>query len=86
MTYRRMLDLCYYKTKSLQNVHVWCRGRNTSKLFRFIIAKIYCITFSDMSLLVYYVICVICISEKLKFVKNEAMESKTERYKFTLLF
>ena len=35
----------YYKTKSLQNVHVWCRGRNThmitSKWFRFIIAKIY---------------------------------------------
>ena len=32
-----------------------------------------------MSFLVYYVICVICISKKLKYVKNEAMESKTER-------
>ena len=27
-----------------------------------------------------YVICVICISEKLKYLKNEARESKTERY------
>ena len=33
----------------------------------------------DMSLLVYYVICVICISNKLKYFKNEARESKTER-------
>ena len=32
-----------------------------------------------MSLLVYYVICVICISKKLKYLKNEARESKTER-------
>ena len=24
-----VIYLCYYKTKSLQNVHVWCRGRNT---------------------------------------------------------
>ena len=32
-----------------------------------------------MSLLVYYVICVICISKKLKYLKNEASESKTER-------
>ena len=32
-----------------------------------------------MSLVVYYVICVICISKKLKYVKNEPMESKTER-------
>ena len=31
-----------------------------------------------MSLLVYYVICVICISKKLKYLKNEAKESKTE--------
>ena len=23
-----IIYLCYYKTKSLQNVHVWCRGRN----------------------------------------------------------
>ena len=37
------------------------------------------ITFSDMSLLVYYVICVICMSKKLKYLKNEARESKTER-------
>ena len=41
MTYRRML----LRNETLQNVHVWCRGRNThmitSKLFRFIIAKIY---------------------------------------------
>ena len=36
-------------------------------------------TFSDMSLLVYYVICAICISKKLKYLKNEARESKTER-------
>ena len=27
----------------------------------------------------YYVICVICISKKLKYLKNKAMESKTER-------
>ena len=32
------------------------------------------ILFSDMSLLVYYVICVICISKKLKYLKNEARE------------
>ena len=35
----------FYKTKSLQNVHVWCPRRNTHmitlKWFRFIIAKIY---------------------------------------------
>ena len=38
------------------------------------------ITFSDMSLLVYYVIiCVICISKKLKYLKNEARESKIKR-------
>ena len=30
-----------------------------------------------MSLLVYYVICVICISKKLKYLKNEARESAT---------
>ena len=29
-----------------------------------------------MSLLVYYVMCVICISKKLKYLKNEARESK----------
>ena len=29
---------------------------------------------SNMSLLVYYVICVICISKKLKYLKNEARE------------
>ena len=62
-----VIYLWYYKTKSLQNVHVWCRGRNTH------------ITFSDMSFPVYYVICVICISKKLKYLKNEARESKTER-------
>ena len=28
---------------------------------------------------VYYVICVICISKKLKYLKNEAREPKTER-------
>ena len=27
----------------------------------------------------YYVVCVICISKKLKYLKNEASESKTER-------
>ena len=32
-----------------------------------------------MSLLVYYVICVICISKKVKYLKNEARESETER-------
>ena len=37
------------------------------------------ITFSDMPLLVYYVIRVICISKKLEYLKNEAWESKTER-------
>ena len=37
------------------------------------------ITFSDMSLFVYNIICVICISKKLKYLKNEARESKTER-------
>ena len=37
------------------------------------------ITFSDMSLIRNYVICVICISKKLKYLKNEARESKTER-------
>ena len=40
-----VIYLCYYKTKSLQNVHVWCRGGNTHmiilKWFRCIIAKIY---------------------------------------------
>ena len=43
------------------------------KWFRFII------TISDMSLLVYYVICVICMSKKLKYLKNKARESRTER-------
>ena len=38
-----------------------------------------------MSFPVYYVICVICMSKKLKYLKNEARESKTER-KLTLLF
>ena len=32
-----------------------------------------------MSFPVYYVICVICISKELKYLKNEARESKTER-------
>ena len=32
-----------------------------------------------MSLIINYVICVICISQKLKYLKNEARESKTER-------
>ena len=32
-----------------------------------------------MSFPVYYVICVICISNKLKYLKNEARELKTER-------
>ena len=31
-----------------------------------------------MSLLVYYAICVIFISKKLKYLKNEAKESKIE--------
>ena len=31
-----------------------------------------------MSLLVYHVICVICIAKKQKYLKNEARESKTE--------
>ena len=35
--------------------------------------------------LLYYVICVICISKKLKYLKNEARESKTET-QLTLLF
>ena len=39
-----VIYLCYYKTKSLQNVHVWCGGKHTHiiilKWFRFIIAKI----------------------------------------------
>ena len=30
-----------------------------------------------MSLIINYVICVICISKKLKYLKNEARESKT---------
>ena len=34
------------------------------------------IIFSDMSLLVYYVICVICISKKLKYLKNEQRNQK----------
>ena len=37
------------------------------------------IKFSDTSLLVYYVTCVISLSKKLKYLKNEARESKTER-------
>ena len=37
------------------------------------------ITFSDISLPVYYVMCVICISKKLKYLKNEAREPKTEK-------
>ena len=41
-----VIYLCYYKTKSLQNVHVLCHGRNTrTRLLRsnfgFIVAKIY---------------------------------------------
>ena len=32
-----------------------------------------------MSLIINYVICVICISKKLKYLKNEARESKTEK-------
>ena len=38
-----------------------------------------------MSLIINYVICVIYISKKQKYLKNEARESKTER-KLTLLF
>ena len=37
------------------------------------------ITFSDMSFPINYVMCVICISKKLKYLKNEARESKTEK-------
>ena len=37
------------------------------------------VVFSDMSLIINYVICVICISKKLKYLKNEARESKIER-------
>ena len=33
----------------------------------------------NMSLIIYYVVCVICISKKLKYLKTEARESKTER-------
>ena len=32
-----------------------------------------------MSLIINYVICGICIPKKLKYLKNEARESKTER-------
>ena len=47
------------------------------KWFRFIIAKIYNILRYVIPRI--YVICVICISKKLKYLKNEARESKTER-------
>ena len=32
-----------------------------------------------MPLIINYVICVICIAKKLKYLKNEARESKAER-------
>ena len=56
-------------------------ARNTLFAINFIYNILYIryITFSDMLLLVYHVICVICISKKLKYLKNEARESKTER-------
>ena len=39
-----------------------------------------------MSFPVYYVICVICISiEKLKYLENEARESKTERITYSVI-
>ena len=32
-----------------------------------------------MSLIINYVICVICVPKELKYLKNEARESKTEK-------
>ena len=38
-----------------------------------------------MSFPIYYVICVICISKKQKYLKNEARESKTERQTYSVI-
>ena len=50
-----VIYLCYYKMKSLWNVHVWCCGRNTRTwwlLWSDFALRLY-ITFFDISLLIH---------------------------------
>ena len=63
----------------VRNVHVWENYTYmiTSKWFRFIVANIYKIHRYVIAHIL-YVICVICISKKLKYLKNEARESKPQ--------
>ena len=64
------MRVCFsHDTKHVQYILKW---------FRFIIAKIYNILRYVIPH-IYYVIRVICISKKLKYLKNEARESKPER-------
>ena len=83
MTYRRTLYIfAIIKRNHFEVIMCVCFSHET-KHVHFEVISFYNskdnITFSDMSLFVYYVICVICISKKLRYLKNEARESKTER-------
>ena len=87
MTYRRMLYIYYInaiiKRNNFEVIMCVCFSHDTKhvhfEVISFYNSKDIYITFSNMSFPVYYVICVICISKKLKYLKNEARESKTER-------
>ena len=76
-----VIYLCCYKTKSLRSNHVrvflprhQAPNMYILKSFRCIIANTYNILQYVNPL--YYVICVICITKKLKYLKNEARNRK----------
>ena len=76
MTYRRMLYIFAIIKRNHFEVIMYVRFSHDTKHVHFEVISFYN---SKDILLVYYVICVICISKKLKYLKNEARESKTER-------
>ena len=84
MTYRRMLYIfAIIKRNHFEVIMCVCFSHDT-KHVHFEVISFYNIkgtshSISDMSFPVYYVICEIWISKKLKYLKNEARESRTER-------
>ena len=66
MTYRRMLYIFAIIKRNHFEV-IMCFTHDT-KHVHFEVISFY--TFSDMSFPIYYVICVICISKKLKYLKK----------------
>ena len=83
MTYRRMLYIFTIIKRNHFKMYMFGDVGETHARDYFEVISFYnikdSITFANMSSLVYYVICVIRISKKLKYLKNEARESKTER-------